>query len=92
MRGTVVVTKSAAPGAASAGDPAGGQGGTTGPGDGAATATTLGTEPAASRVNPTLVAALLVGVASSAGLLVTALTVVVATRKLLTSQAPGPRS
>jgi plastocyanin len=82
MRGTVVVTKGAPP----AGDPAGGGGGTAtgaGPGAGGATATTLGTEPAASRLSPTLVAALLVAVAGSAGLLVTAVAVVVATRKLL---------
>jgi plastocyanin len=88
MRGTVVVTKAAARGAASAGDPAGGKGGTAtgaGPGVGGATATTLGTESAASRLSPTLVAALLVAVAGSAGLLVTAVAVVVATRKLLRS-------
>jgi plastocyanin len=84
MRGTVVVTKTAAPGAAPAGHPVGGQGGTaTGPGVGGATATTLGTQPAASRLSPTLVAALLVAVAGSAGLLVTAVAVLVATRKLL---------
>jgi plastocyanin len=86
MRGTVVVTKTAAPGAAPAGHPVGGQGGTaTGPGVGGATATTLGTQPAASRLSPTLVAALLVAVAGSAGLLVTAVAVLVATRKLLAS-------
>lgn len=80
MRGTVVVTKTAPAKAATAADPA------TGTGAGGTKATTLDDKPTASRVNPTLVAALLVAVAASAGLLVTAVAVLAATRRLFASQ------
>ena len=86
-RSGAVVTKAAAPVAPAAG-PAGGQGTTAG-GDDGAKAAARDASSAAGRLNPALVAALLVAVAGSAGLLATAVAVLVATRKLFAAQPIG---